>query len=220
MSHYRLVEINLYELSLYSAFYPEGEKAYRLSTLYSGLLAVKSFFTTYFVANAAFSPSDPYHKWVQMGYVLLMGFKFCICTADGWDRDHARKVLEFPAHLDALIAKLEVAIQVRNQSGRYSMQSQTGYSSCRPDIFTRFLRQARRFKAWYESILVTETSQVVLDAAYPTPPSFQSSNQNMDMVMDGFRSDDVLVDIDQILWQSLMNDNEDWSENWYPGTTS
>ena len=208
VSHFHLTLINLYELGPYSAFYPESEKVYRLSTLNSGLLAVKSYFNIHFTANASFSSSDPYYKWIETGYVLLMGFKLCICTADGWDLDQARKVLDFPGHLNILILRLEAGIQLFNQYG--------GNCSHRPSIFSRFLRQARRFKTWYKSMLVAETSQVVLDAAYPTPPYFQLSDQDLNMISDGFRSEDALMEIDESFWQSLMKD--DWSENWSPGT--
>lgn len=214
-----MAEISLYELGLYSAFYPESEKAYRLSTLYACLLAVKAFFTTRFSTDASFSPSDPYVKWVQMGYVLLMGFKLCICAADGWDLSHAREFLDFPAHLDILIAKLEVVIQLRHPSGENPGPSKLRNGSYRLDIFSRFVRQARRFKAWYESMLAEKTtSGVARNAAYPTPPSFQLSSQDLDMAMEGFGSEDVLMNIDESFWQSLMSQNIDWTENWYPGT--
>jgi hypothetical protein len=38
------------------------------------------------------------------------------------------------------------------------------------------------------------------------------------MSMDGFGSEVNLMNIDESFWQDLMNQNNDWSENWYPVT--
>jgi hypothetical protein len=210
-----MAEISLYELGFYSAFYPESEKAYRLSTLCACLVAVKTFFDIHFTSDASFYPSDPYVKWVQMGYVLLMGFKLCICNVDGWDLDHVRQVLDFPTHLDVLVGKLELVIQLRHQSGGTSAPSATRQVFSRSDIFSRFFRQARRFKAWYESMLAEKVMpQAIVDSSYPTPPSFQLSNQDLDMAMEGFGSEEFLMNIDETFWQNLMNQNEDWTQNW------
>jgi hypothetical protein len=77
-----------------------------------------------------------------MGYVLLMGFKLCICTADGWDLDHACKTLDFNTHLDVLIGKLELVLQLRHQSGKRPAVVPESVTY-RLDNFSRFLRQTR-----------------------------------------------------------------------------
>lgn len=218
ISSYQVAEISLYELGLYSAFYPESEKAPRLNALYACLLAVKSFLNTHFSPSASLYPSDPYVKWVQMGYVLLMGFKLCVCDADGWDFDHARKILDFTSHLNILIGQLELLLQLRNPSGRHPTAGAEN-ASYRPDIFSRFLRQTRRFKAWYESMVAEKAVLQAVDAPYPTPPStFPFGNRALDISADGFGSGVDLMNIDEVFWQDLMSQNDDWSGDWYPDT--
>jgi hypothetical protein len=56
-------------------------------------------------------------------------------------------------------------------------------------------------------MLVAEASEVIFDPAYPTPPSFQLSDQDLTMIPDGFRSEDALMEIDESFWQSLMKDD-------------
>src|ERR1700712_758280 len=116
MSSVQVAEINLYEIGLYNGFFSNGEKMDRISILHSCLITVKRFFEAHFNPSSSFSASIAYHKWIQTGYVLLVGFKLCICTAEAWDLQYARDTLDFSEHIGHLIRKLEFEVPIRVQT--------------------------------------------------------------------------------------------------------
>jgi hypothetical protein len=80
-----------------------------------------------------------YASWVRIGYALLMGLKLSLLTADGWDLDHVRDVLNFSQSLEKLIKTLETAVQVRSEDQEHILGIEKEL-----DIFSRFLRRICR----------------------------------------------------------------------------
>lgn len=207
LTYYQAAEINLYEVSLSYAFSNEDDKAYRLSTLYSFLHSLKTFFCTHFTLAYPMTAARSFATSAQAEYAIRMGIKLVrIPSTDGWDSDHARSVLDFPSAMDLVAAKLEGIIRARSRGGQQSL-SHDGR-----DIFAHYLNNMRCLKNWSQSLESSsgglgegshaehgrqdlESTDTALSAAHP-----QSFSDNLL----------AMTDSDNYLWEALNCQNDDW----------
>lgn len=215
MCYYQSAEISLYETGLSRAFNNEDDKSYRLSVLYSFLLAVKTFFSTNLTRAFPMTAARAYITNVQVEYAIRMGIKALrIPATDGWDAEHARVVLDFPSAMEMAIGKLEAIIKIRSRSGEQP-SSHDGH-----DVFHQYLNNMRCLKNWSESLEPssgdlrggsgTKGSQQAIeherqDLELPDPTS--SAVNNAQSFSDNFL---MITNSDNFLWEALNCENDDW----------
>jgi hypothetical protein len=214
LCYYQSVEISLYEIGLSHAFNNEDDKSYRLSILYSFLLAVKTFFSTNLTRAFPMTAARAYITYVQIEYAIRMGIKLLrIPATDGWDSEHARVVLDFPSAMEMAAGKLEALIKIRSRSG-----GQPSSHDSR-DVFHQYLKNMRCLKNWSESLEsssgdlrggsgVSSSQQAIehgrqdLESANPT-----SAEGNAQSFSDNFL---MTTNSDNFLWEVLNCENDDW----------
>jgi hypothetical protein len=188
------------------------------------LTSVKNFFDSHFNAESSFEPSISYVKWIHSGYAILMGFKLCLCSAEGWDLQYVREVLDFPFYLNELIRKLEIEVPLRAKTSKNPESDANN-----PEIFSRYLMQLRHVRDWYNSTL-PETLHIQTPPKTPhfIPHHLQFTQRNNTATipappMEGMY-EDMLMNLDTDFWNSVYNNNDDWmaagNEFWKTGSTA
>ena len=178
------------------------------------LLGVKEFFTSRSASPKSSLPASSLVSWTHFGYALLMALKISLLKVDGWDLDQARDEMQFSSILEETVSSLEPSTKQRKQ-----MRTETGISmthtSDEHDIFDRFIRQMRRMKSLYITIV---TPQAVASAVLaPTSPThLQTMNESTiapgPAFIDGLAADMMLPDFDQSFWQDMYhNDDDPWT---------
>lgn len=201
------VEIGLWEIGLSYAFSNEEDTAYRISILYSFLMAVKTFLSTHFSHGYPHTAARAYITSVQCEYAIRMGIKILrIPATDGWDSDHARIVLDFPSVMEMATSKIEAIIRVRALSGEQQSRSN--------DVFAQHLNNMRCLKNWSQSLdssganmgggsaadFSHQRAQQEQQALEPAEPNTQSFT-------DGFL---MMTNSDSFIWEALNCQNDDW----------
>lgn len=219
----QVVEISLYEVGLYSTFFLERDKMQRIDILHACLTSVKKFFDTHFNVESSFEASISYSKWMQSGYALLMGFKLCLCSAEGWDLQYVREVLNFPLHLNELIRKLKIEVSRAQTINSHQSDAK------KPEIFARYLRQLRHVRDWYDSTL-PETLHIQTPPKTPhfIPHRLQFTQRNNTITIPAPPTEgmyeDMLMNLDNDFWNSVYSNNDDWmtagSEFWKTSSTT
>jgi hypothetical protein len=208
--YHQSAEIGLYEIGLSHAFNNEVDEAYRLSIIYSFLLAVKTFFSTHFTSAFPMTAARAYITYAQVEYAIRMGIKLLrIPVIDGWDADHARALLDFPNAMKMVIPKFETIIRIRSRNGEHQRPPHDGQ-----DVFVRYLNETKCLKGWSESLgsssgsdtrgnrQVAETERQALEAA-----DFPLAAGTSQVFSDNFVA---MTDSDRLLWAALKWRNDDW----------
>jgi hypothetical protein len=185
---------------LYRAFWQENDKDLRLKTLYSCLVAVKTYFDTHFALGVRMPPSFPYFMWIQNGYALLLGAKLCFGKADGWDLEHVRTLLDYTSVVDRITEKLEAILRLRSPHGKY-------------EIFTRYIKHIRCNQM--RKAMPTKTFVEEHRAASTPPVSSEEQMPDGDPLANPFLPNSGAEHQEQMFmddhfWQGLLDVDNDW----------
>ena len=131
-----------------------------------------------------------------------------------------REVLDFQFHLRQLIQKLEIEVPPREQV----IETPENNSSI-PKIFSRYLRQLRNVRDWYDSTIERLDIQTPPKTPHVIPHRLQFTQRKDTITIPAPTTEgmyeDMLMNLDVEFWNSVYNDKDDWmtpgSQFWKPG---
>ena len=196
LATYGTIEIALYEIDLSDcpmclprSAVKAADRTGRLEFIYASLLATRKVFDVYASVPIERLSGLCFTLWAQFNHALLNGVRLLTCEADGWDVQHARKVLGFPEILHRQVRAIEEVIVRRNVALEVAKDSK--------DVFARLLTKIHQALRWYESSRFARTEGPGL-TDQPSDP-----NDSLEAVYPG----EPLAGFDEAFWQDFFDDN-------------
>ena len=193
---YHTIEIALYEIDLVESpiCLPRVpttvvNRTGRLEFIYASLLATRKIFDVYSSVPIERLPSICLTLWVQFNHALLNGVKLLASEADGWDVQHARRLLNFHNILHCQVKAMEETISKRGCGSNTPMDGK--------DVFIRFLAKVHHVLRWYESSQIPRT-----ETQGPSDPPTESSGS-----MEVSDPEEPPLVFDDGFWLNLFDDN-------------
>lgn len=195
LATYHTIEIALYEVDMSDCpmCLPRVpvkvfDRTGRLEFIYTSLLATRKVLDVYSSVPVDRLSGICFTLWAQFNHALLNCFKLLKSEVDGWDLEHARNVLTFPAILHSQVKAIEEVISRRGLVLETAMDGK--------DVFTRFLIKLNNALRWYESSHFSRIEPQTLSDQPTDPNGFLEAT-------DG----ESLPPFDDAFWQNLLDDN-------------
>lgn len=148
--HTLVASIYLHEVSLYEELW-EGHDSQRLDAAYACMHSVKEFVVCFMELHNHLLFLHLYSTWAQLAYVLLMCSRLSLLRFPGWTAQTSKQVIDFPAALDDLYAKLTQAAQLASYWRKNTASPTTNLlHEQRPDeVLMRTANKILSVKTWY-----------------------------------------------------------------------
>ena len=193
---YHTIEIALYEidlvdvpLSLPRVPVSVANRTGKLEFIYASLLATRKIFDVYSSVPIERLPGICLTLWAQFNHAFLNGVKLLASEADGWDVQHARRLLNFHGILHCQVKAMEETISRRCRDVKTAMDGK--------DVFIRFLAKVQHVLRWYESSQIPRIE--------PQGPSDEPTASNGPLEAPDPGGPPMIFDED--FWQNLFDDN-------------
>ena len=193
---YHTTEIAMYEIymgdcpmCLPRAPVKDVDRTGRLEFIYASLLTTRKAFDVYTSIPIESLPGTCFTIWAHYHHAILNAVKLLRSEVDGWDLQHARKVLAFPEVLHSLVKAIEQVI------ARRGLVLETAVGG--KDSFVQFLTKAQNVLRWFESSRLSRIE--------PQGPTDQLANRSGSL--EATEHGESLPEFDDNFWQNLLDDN-------------